>query len=220
MSENPDAYKTIIESAEAEFSDRGSKFVAYLKHIESAEDFSDHLEEIKALHFKARHHCYGYRLLDTDQFRYNDDGEPSGTAGKPIYNQILSFDLVNVSCIVVRYFGGTKLGTSGLINAYKSSARLAIENANILQQFIQRQFLIEFDYGMMGKLMDYIKQIDLEIIDKRFDAKPSFVVKCNASEVRHKVDTLKSKMLNRSLSDISEETEVAGLDFIIDDKNN
>jgi len=112
MSESQDAYKTIKGTAEGEFKDRGSKFIAYVNYIETEEDFNHHVSEIKSLHLKARHHCYAYRFLDTNQFRYNDDGEPSGTAGKPIYNQLLSFDVVNVSCIVVRYFGGTKLLTA------------------------------------------------------------------------------------------------------------
>lgn len=213
MAETSDAYKTILNPSEGEFKDRGSKFFAYLKNIKSEEEFAQHLAEVKALHFKARHHCCAYRLLDTDHFRYIDDGEPSGTAGKPIYNQILSFDLVNVSCIVVRYFGGTKLGTSGLINAYKESARDAINNAEIVEQFITKDFRLEYDYALMGTLMDTLKQLNISIVKKEFESAPAFILTANASEVGRKINMIKAQMLGRSINDINEDTVVKGLIF-------
>jgi len=217
MTKHSDAYKTIDDPSEAEFKDRGSKFIAYVKHIESEEDFAEHLTEVKNLHFKARHHCYAYRLLDTNLFRSNDDGEPSGTAGKPIFNQLLSFDVVNVSCIVVRYFGGTKLGTSGLINAYKESAKMALANATILEKFIMAEFTLSFDYAIMGTLMDTIKGLEIPIIEKSFESAPYFTLGAKASEVGSKVDLIKAGLLGRSVKDIEVDTEVPGIKFIVKD---
>lgn len=217
MSIESDAYKTIETPSEGEFKDRGSKFFAYIKHIKSESDFADHLTEVKNLHFKARHHCFAYRLLDTDIFRSSDDGEPSGTAGKPIFNQLLSFDVVNVSCIVVRYFGGTKLGTSGLINAYKESAKLALANSTILDKFIMSKIKLSFDYAIMGNLMEAIKKLDITILEKNFDTDPHLIIGAKASEVKHKIDLIKGKLLGRSVTDITEDTEAPGLKFTVSD---
>jgi len=214
MKNNPDAYKTIEEAAEGEFKDRGSKFFAYIKHIETESDFQDHMTEIKALHFKARHHCYGFRLLDTDIFRMSDDGEPSGTAGKPIFNQLLSFEVVNVSCIVVRYFGGTKLGTSGLINAYRETAKAALSIALILDKFIEEDFKLSFDYAIMGTLMDTLKHLAITIKEKSFDAEPFMILSAKASEVQLKKDEIKAHLLGRALADIKDDTVVKGLMFV------
>jgi len=135
-----DQYQTIFESSIGEFKDRGSKFIAYAYPVYTEKDWQKHLEEVKKLHFKARHHCYAYRLgLDGNQFRANDDGEPSGTAGRPILGQIDSFGLTNVFVVVVRYFGGTKLGTSGLINAYRESTATAFRNAQIIEKTVEKQ---------------------------------------------------------------------------------
>ncbi|MDV7392848.1 YigZ family protein, partial [Arthrospira platensis SPKY1] len=123
MAALPDTYRTLSGPSTGEFRDRGSKFLAYAFPVYTDEEIGLHLEEVRKLHPKARHHCYAYRLgLDGNHFRANDDGEPSGTAGRPILGQIDSFGLCNVLLVVTRYFGGTLLGTSGLINAYKLSA--------------------------------------------------------------------------------------------------
>jgi len=211
--EDIDAYKTILESGEGEFKDRGSKFFGYVKHVTSEQEFSDFIKEIKAQHFKARHHCFAYRLMDTDKFRYSDDGEPSGTAGKPIFNQLLSFDLVDVACIVVRYFGGTKLGTSGLINAYKNGAIEAIQNTKI--ELLHKQALINiaFDYGLMGNLMKAIKYLDLKIDSTDYGETPNLNIKVNQSTVDHTIVKVKAYLLDRSTEDIDDETEVEGIVF-------
>ncbi len=206
-----DIYYTIDKESEGEYKDRGSKFFGYLKPISDIEQFEVHLESVKAVHHKARHHCFAYRFLDTDIFRYTDDGEPSGTAGKPIYNQLLSHKLVNVSCIVVRYFGGTKLGTSGLIQAYRGAAIEAITHAEIIEKYITVGYKLSFDYSIMGPLLDVIKQMDIELTEKVFDQNPYLITLLRQSRHEEIITALKAQYLNRSPEDITEDTVIPGL---------
>lgn len=153
-----DVYQTIAAPSEGFFKDRGSRFLAYAYSVYSEEDIKACLEDLRKEHKKARHHCYGWRLgMDKNNYRANDDGEPSGTAGKPILGQIDSFETTNVLIVVIRYFGGTKLGTSGLINAYRTAARAAMENAEIIQKTQDEVHRIEFDYAIMNEVMTLIK---------------------------------------------------------------
>ncbi len=166
-----DIYKTISFQSTGEFKDRGSKFIAYAFSVYTDEAWQEKLQEIKKLHPKARHHCYAYRLgLDKNKFRANDDGEPSGTAGRPILGQIDHFGLTNIIIIVIRYFGGTKLGTSGLINAYKNAAHDALQQANIIEKTLDDIFKISFDYALMSDVMNAVKKLDLEICKQEFEA--------------------------------------------------
>jgi len=136
-----DTYNTIEESSEGLYKDKGSKFISYAFHVVDVDQVKEIIQQIKKEHFSARHHCYAYRLgFSGEHYRVNDDGEPSGTAGKPIYGQLLSHELTNVLIIVVRYFGGTLLGVSGLINAYKSAALDVIVNSNIVLKIIELKF--------------------------------------------------------------------------------
>ncbi|GJM35302.1 MAG: hypothetical protein DHS20C18_43030 [Saprospiraceae bacterium] len=180
-----DAYQTISDGSIGEFRDRGSKFIAYAFPVNSADESQEKLTEVKKLHPKARHHCYAYRLgMDQHNFRANDDGEPAGTAGRPILGQIDSFELTNVVVIVVRYFGGTKLGTSGLINAYKTSTADALGNANIVKKLVEDIYQLEFDYSIMGQVMNALKQCNLEMVSQDFGLTPSleFVVRQGQKE--------------------------------------
>ncbi len=213
MEEELDKYYTIKQAVEAEFKDRGSKFIAYLTHITSEDEFSSWLSEIKSNHHKANHHCFAYRLKDENHFRYNDDGEPSGTAGKPIYNQLLSNNLKDAACIVVRYFGGTKLGTSGLIHAYSESTSLAIQNSEIQTCYLVKKLILHFDYSIMGPLMDSIKGLQLEIVSSSFDANPSIQLNVRLSQYDQSIRNLKASLLSRSPNDIEEDTTVDGLRF-------
>ena len=164
-----DEYKTILQTSEGIFRDRGSKFLATALPLRNLEQVDEHLHASRKQHPKARHHCYAYRLQpDGAQFRTNDDGEPSGTAGRPLLGQIDSFGLTNVMIIVVRYFGGTKLGTSGLINAYRSAAREALSEATISQQTVKAFYRIAFDYGKMSEVMSAVKSNACEIIEQSF----------------------------------------------------
>jgi uncharacterized YigZ family protein len=164
MSEQ-DFYTTIEKPSNAEFKDRGSKFIAYAFPIETVDDFKKQLQELKKEHPKAVHHCFAYRIgTDGNNFRSSDDGEPSGTAGKPILGQIDSKELVNVAVIVVRYWGGTLLGVPGLINAYKVSAAMALQVTPIVQKQVELTYSIEFDYTQMNDVMMIVKQFNCRVI--------------------------------------------------------
>lgn len=162
---NPDFYYTIEKPSTAEFKDRGSKFIAYAFPIETADDFKKQLQELKKEHPKAVHHCFAYRIgIDQNNFRSSDDGEPSGTAGKPILGQIDSKQLNKVAVIVVRYWGGTLLGVPGLINAYKVSTAMALQVTPIVQKQVELLYSIEFDYTQMNEVMMILKQFNCNII--------------------------------------------------------
>lgn len=165
-----DTYKTIAGPAEGVFRDRGSKFIAYLFPIRSEDEAKEILLRIKAEHPKARHHCWALRLSpDRSVFRINDDGEPAGTAGRPILNTLLSFDVTNIFAVVVRYFGGTLLGVPGLINAYKSATAQALQTAKIIEKTVNDIYRIAFDYLSMNQVMKILKEEDIEILHQEFD---------------------------------------------------
>jgi uncharacterized YigZ family protein len=158
---SPDYYYTIEKSSVAEFKDRGSRFIGYAFAIESVDDFKVRLAEIKKEHPKATHHCFAYRVgLDGNSFRVADDGEPSGSAGRPILGQIDSKQLVNVLVVVVRYFGGTLLGVPGLINAYKNAAALCLQITPVVQKPIVVNYRLQFDYTQLNNVMKILKQTD------------------------------------------------------------
>jgi uncharacterized YigZ family protein len=166
----PDYYYTIEKPAIAEFKDRGSKFIAYAFPINDSADFKKKLQDLKTDHPKAVHHCFAYRLgADGNNFRSSDDGEPSGTAGKPILGQIDSKKLMNVAIIVVRYFGGTLLGVPGLINAYKTVAALALQTTPIVQKAIGINYHLQFDYTKMNDVMQIIKKYNCSIINQQME---------------------------------------------------
>ena len=157
-------YNTIAQISTAEFKDRGSKFFAFAFSIETTDDFKKQLQILKKEHPKAVHHCFAYRIgTDGNNFRSSDDGEPSGTAGKPILGQIDSKELVNVAVIVVRYWGGTLLGVPGLINAYKTAAALALQITPIIKKQVEIKYSIEFDYTQMNEVMMILKQFNCTI---------------------------------------------------------
>lgn len=158
-------YTTIEQPAQAEFKDRGSKFIAFAYPAASAEDFKKHLQALKKDHPKAVHYCFAYRFgLDGNQFRVSDDGEPSGTAGKPILGQIDSKNLTDIAVIVIRYFGGTLLGVPGLINAYKTSASLVLQVVPLVQKPILKKFTLQFDYTQMNEVMIVLRQLNAVVI--------------------------------------------------------
>ncbi len=162
---SPDHYNTIERASVAEFKDRGSNFIAYCFPILDLNGFKHHLAAIRKEHPKASHHCFAYRLgLDGNNFRVSDDGEPSGTAGRPILGQIDGRQLTNVLIIVVRYFGGALLGTAGLINAYKSAAALALQVTPVVRKPVEVNYMLQFDYTIMNDVMTIIKQCDCTVI--------------------------------------------------------
>jgi len=168
-----DTYQTITApSPEVLFKDRNSKFYGYAYPIKTEEEVSQHLEALRSAHHKARHWCYAWQTGKAEEdhhYRANDDGEPSNSAGMPIFGQIQSFDLTNVLIVVVRYFGGVKLGVGGLINAYKTAAQMALESSSIIKRTIDEIFVIKFDYPEMNKVMQVIKKNNLNIIDQKLE---------------------------------------------------
>jgi len=170
-----DTYKTIIKpSEEVLFKDRNSKFFGYAFPVTTEEQVKAHIQSLKKQHHTARHWCYAYQLgTENISYRANDDGEPNNSAGMPIYGQIQSFGVTNILIVVVRYFGGTKLGVGGLINAYKTAAKTALDNATILEKTVNKQIKIACTYDYLNKVMRIIKEKNLKVIkqDMQLDCK-------------------------------------------------
>ena len=153
-------YKTIEEKSEGVLKEKGSRFISLIYPVTSEEEVKQIMASIKKTYYNATHHCYAYTIgpVDSPLYRINDDGEPAGTAGRPIYGQLLSYELKDVLAVVIRYFGGTKLGVSGLINAYKTATQIAIENATIVEKSIKDKYEITFNYDLMNEVMRIIKK--------------------------------------------------------------
>jgi uncharacterized YigZ family protein len=161
------SYFTIEKPSIAEYKDRGSSFIAFAYPIQSAEEFKKQLKLLKEEHPKAAHHCFAYRIgSEGINFRSSDDGEPSGSAGKPILGQIDSKNLTNIGVIVVRYFGGTLLGVPGLINAYKTATSLALQLTPIIEKTVLSNYILEFDYTQMNDVMTLVKRFNCEVLKK------------------------------------------------------
>lgn len=215
-----DQYKTVAAPSSGEYKDKGSKFHAYCFPLSQILEVEDHLDALKKLHPKARHICYAYRLGKGKQvFRTNDDGEPSGTAGKPILGAIDSYECTSLLIAVVRYFGGTKLGASGLIQAYKTAAKDALQNAEIIVKTIETTLNISFDYAHMGVVMDAAKYLDLNIHKIITENTPSMVVGIPQTEVEYYIKSLKSVLLGRPVSDITDDTEIDYLNVQVISEN-
>lgn len=163
-------FRTIRAKSDGFFKEKGSKFYSFAFPVKTEEEVKNCLKTIKEEFKDAGHHCYGFKLGPKgDIFRYSDDGEPNNTAGKPIYGQLNSFEVTNVLVIVVRYFGGTKLGVGGLIQAYKEGAKLALENAEVILEEITTQLTVHFKYEEMNVMMSIVKILDLKIIAQEFE---------------------------------------------------
>ena len=179
-----DQYKTIKNPSEGIYRDKGSKFLAFAFPFQKEEQLKEIIGKLKTEHPKANHHCYAYRLTpDRSVFRANDDGEPSGTAGRPILNTLLSRDLTNILIIVVRYFGGTLLGVSGLINAYKQATEEALNKAEVIYKTVQDVYQIKFEYPLMNDVMKIIKDEVLDNFNQEFDLSCKIEIAINKSEV-------------------------------------
>lgn len=183
-----DTYKTLDESVEnILFKEKNSKFFGYAFPVTSEIEVKTYLENLKTEHFSARHWCYAYQIgTEVIKFRANDDGEPSNSAGMPIYGQIQSFDITNVLVVVIRYFGGVKLGVGGLISAYKTTAQLTLDEANIIEKTIDKYFKITFDYKNMNKVMRIIKEKNIQIVYQKMELNCEIQIatrKKNAKEI-------------------------------------
>jgi uncharacterized YigZ family protein len=189
-------YYTIEKTATAEFKDRGSRFIAYACPVKSVEEFKATLNEIKKEHPKATHHCFAYRIgLDGNTFRVSDDGEPSGSAGRPILGQIDSKGMVNVLVVVVRYFGGTLLGVPGLINAYRSAAALALQMTPLVQKQVEQEFRVHFDYTQMNEVMMMARQYNCRVVKQEIQLFCDLVLavpKNRVAEVSYKLREMRN----------------------------
>ena len=158
-------YKTIEKPSQTEFKDRGSQFIAYAFPVQTTDDFKKRLKELKEEHPKAAHHCFAYRIgTDGNNFRASDDGEPSGSAGKPILGQIDSKGLINTAVVVVRYFGGTLLGVPGLINAYKTATSFVLQITPIIEKPVLVNYELQFDYTLMNDVMVFVKRYNAVVL--------------------------------------------------------
>ena len=163
----PEIYNTIEQTALAEFKDRGSRFLAYAFPMQTTDDFKKQLQILKKEHAKANHHCFAYRIgLDGNNFRVSDDGEPSGSAGRPILGQIDSKNITNTGVVVVRYFGGTLLGVPGLINAYKTATILSLQLVPIVRKPVLINYRLQFDYTLMNDIMLIVKQCQCVVVQQ------------------------------------------------------
>jgi len=178
MEAEKDTYKTITQpSKETLFKDRGSKFYGYAYPVTSEEEIKEHIEQLKKQHYNARHWCYAWQLGKSyEHYRANDDGEPTNSAGMPIYGQLQSFDITNVLVVVVRYFGGTKLGVGGLIQAYKTGAKLAIEASKIVERTINEDFILKFEYPEMNTVMRIVKEEHLNITNQKLELDCEYII--------------------------------------------
>lgn len=179
-----DTYLTIKNPTEGLYKEKGSRFIALAYPVSSEGEVKDIVQQLKRQYHDARHHCYAYILgFKGDVWRANDDGEPSSTAGKPIHGQLVSRGLTNVLVVVVRYFGGTKLGVSGLINAYKTAASDALEKAEVITRSINDVYQINFSYGVLNDVMRLIKDEELAVKEQQFDTQCMVMLGIRQSKV-------------------------------------
>lgn len=170
MTETDDSYRTLTAPAEAVFKEKSSKFLAFAYPVRSEEEIRERLDVLRKRYYDATHHCYAWRLgPHGEQSRANDDGEPSSTAGRPILGQLMSFDVTYCLIVVVRYFGGTKLGVPGLISAYKESASAVLEAAEIVERTVDTVFDISFSYMVLNDVMRIIKEEQPQVLAQNFD---------------------------------------------------
>ena len=207
-------YKTISSESVGEFRDKGSKFLAYAYPVRDEKTVAQHLEILKKEHPKARHWCYAWRMgLDKNNYRANDDGEPSGTAGRPILGQIDSFGLTNVLIIVVRYFGGTLLGTSGLIQAYRESASDALSQAIIVEKTVCDFYQFTFDYTQMPDVMNALKKMDLEVLNKDFGEKGNLQIAIPIDKIDETLLRFKALVLKKTEEEAALQEEIEGVSW-------
>lgn len=198
-----DTYHTLQQPSEGLYKEKGSRFLAFAHPVSSEAEIKTIIEAIRKTHFSARHHCYAYIIgPHQETFRANDDGEPSGTAGKPIYGQLLSFDLTNTLIVVVRYFGGIKLGTSGLINAYRTAARDALTHATVIEKTIDVTYRVRFPFEQMNSVMRILKEVGASPRNQQYDMDCSLDF-CIRQSLSDKVSNTLDKLSGISLTEIN-----------------
>jgi uncharacterized YigZ family protein len=188
-----DQYNSILETSEGFFKDKGSKFFAFAFHVTNEEEINLRREELKKKYYDARHHVYAFMLgADKQTFRSSDDGEPSNSSGPPILGQIRSHDLSDILIVVIRYFGGTKLGIPGLINAYRTAADDAIKNAKVVIKTVKQKIILKFEYSQMNNVMRFIKEENLDIFSQNMQISCEIIVEVRKSETEKVLEKLKN----------------------------
>ena len=209
-----DSFNTIEATTFGEFKDKGSKFLAYADPLSTDADFSLFLEKIKKEHPKARHYCFAWRLgLDQNRYRANDDGEPSGTAGRPILGQIDSFALTNVGVVVVRYFGGTLLGTSGLITAYRAATAAALREAVIIEKIVEDNYKIKFGYDKMPDVMNAVKRLNINVLKQIFEETGTLIISIRQSDSAQKLLEMRAAIMKVSLEEAQNQENTEGVEI-------
>jgi uncharacterized YigZ family protein len=197
MNQPDDIYRTLAAPCSGTFKDKGSKFLAYAFPVDTVEEVKLQVQRLKKEYFDARHHCYAYRIgVQGEQWRANDDGEPSSTAGKPILGQLLSQELTNVLIVVVRYFGGIQLGVPGLINAYRSAASDALSHAQVVEKTAAAHITFHFSYAAMNEVMKLLKAEKAEILSQQFDAECVVTIavpRSEAARMRDKISRIQAQ---------------------------
>ena len=179
-----DTYRSIEAPSRGVYKELGSKFLAFAYPIETEEEAKRIIDEVRKEYFDARHHCYAWRIgLNGEPYRMNDDGEPSSTAGRPIYGQLLSNGLSDILVVVVRYFGGTKLGVPGLIRAYKTATQDAVANARIIEKVAGETLTVTFDYLQMNNVMKVLKDMDITPVNQQFDLRCTLTARVRLTRV-------------------------------------
>ena len=188
-----DEFLTLGAPSQGLYKEKGSKFLGFAYPVSDEQQVKKHLDQLRNEYHDARHHCYAYRMgVEGDIYRMNDDGEPSSTAGRPILGQISSHGLTNVLVVVVRYFGGTLLGTSGLIRSYKQAAAEALENANIIKKTVQSFYQLEFDYALMNEVMKVLHDTSIQPFERDFKEKCTFHIGIPKSQEQKVVERFKA----------------------------
>ncbi len=191
-----DSFITLKRHGTGEFKSKGSRFIAHATRVKSPAEVKTFLDDLRKEHFKSRHVCYAYRLgVDAEEYRANDDGEPSGSAGLPILNAMKSRQVVNAVVAVVRYFGGTKLGIPGLIEAYKSSAALSISDALPVEDHVYGQYKLQFEYDVLGPLMEVISGTNSQIKDQSYEEQPYITLITKMSQLDQDLNKICSKLI-------------------------
>ncbi len=193
-----DCYLSIAAPSQGLYKEKGSKFLAFAYPVEQEEQAQEIIADLKREYFDARHHCYAYRIGHTgERWRMNDDGEPSSTAGRPIYGQLLSNELSDILVVVVRYFGGIKLGVPGLIRSYKNATADAIANAEIVEKIAGEFFTVTFDYLQMNDVMKVLKEMNITPISQNFDLTCKMDVKVRLTQIEQFYESLKNTQICR-----------------------
>ncbi len=211
-----DTYKTIAQESTGEYKEKGSKFLAYAAPVYNKEAWQAYVEKIKKQHPKAQHHCFAFRVgVRGEIYRTNDDGEPSGTAGRPILGQIDSLGLTNIFIVVVRYFGGTLLGVSGLIHAYREATAAALRQATIIERVVEDIVTLTFDYAKMSDVMNALKTLHIEILQQDFSENARLIIAIRQSETDDRLLRLRAAVGKLHLEEAQVMKQIDGFATVV-----